>query len=515
MIYIIIYITLNQGYSNFLVVYLVNAEFLVKCMVLRIFNTLSGELEEFKPIIEKQVGVYVCGPTVYDWAHLGHARTYIAFDVIVRWLEFRGYSVFYIQNITDVGHLTALTSEDKIVKRAKEQKIQPMQLAEFYMREYFRDLDALGVKRPDISPRATGHLIEIIQAIKSLIQKGFAYEVNGNVFFDVSKFDGYGKLSKIKIQEMLEGARFEVHEDKKNPRDFALWKRADKSTVLKWESPWGTGFPGWHIECAIMGLKYLGDQFDIHGGARDLIFPHHENEIAQSEALTGKKPFVKYWMHTGFLKINGEKMSKSLNNYITVRKALEKYSAEAIRLFVLLTHYRNEIDFTDKKLEEAENNLRKLYNTLDLVQNAKKSAEYREPNNFELIFENEIKKIKIKFEEGMDEDFNTPKAISALFEMSKRINRFLSEHQLISDKTLNKIYDNFSEISESLGILYQKKKKDVESKIVDDLIQLLFDIREDLRKNGDYKLSDEIRTRMNKSGLVIEDTAEGPKWKIT
>jgi cysteinyl-tRNA synthetase len=483
-------------------------------MVLQIFNTLSGELEEFKPIQKGEVGVYVCGPTVYDWAHLGHARTYIAFDIIVRWLEFRGYSVFYIQNITDVGHLSTFTSEDKIVKRAKERKINPMQLVEFYMREYFRDLDALGVKRPDISPRATGHLIEIIQAIKSLIQKGFAYEVNGNVFFDVSKFEEYGKLSKIKIEEMLDGSRFEVHVDKRNPRDFALWKRADKDTVLKWESPWGTGFPGWHIECAIMGVKYLGDQFDIHGGARDLIFPHHENEIAQSEALTGSKPFVKYWMHTGFLKINGEKMSKSLNNYITVREALEKYSAEAIRLFVLLTHYRNEIDFTDTKLEEAENNLRRFYTTLDFLQNAKKNSENRDSNNSEVIFENEIEKDKIKFEEGMDEDFNTPKAISALFEMSRRINKFLSEHEFISNKTLNKIYNNFSEISKSLGLLQQEKTNNVELKIVDDLVQLLFDLREELRRNGDYELSDEIRTRMKKSGLVIEDTAEGPKWKI-
>ncbi|MEJ2240705.1 MAG: cysteine--tRNA ligase [Candidatus Bathyarchaeota archaeon] len=483
-------------------------------MVLQIYNTMSGELEEFKPLKEKQVGVYVCGPTVYDWAHLGHARTYIAFDVIVRWLEFRGYPVFYVQNITDVGHLTTITSEDKIVKRAKERKVNPMQLVEFYMREYFRDLDALGVKRPDISPRATGHLIEIIQAIKALIQKGFAYEVNGNVFFDVSKFEGYGKLSKIKIDEMLEGSRFEVHVDKKNPRDFALWKRAGKNTALKWESPWGLGFPGWHIECAIMGVKYLGNQFDIHGGARDLIFPHHENEIAQSEALTGKKPFVKYWMHTGFLKINGEKMSKSLNNYITVREALEKYSAEAIRLFVLLTHYRNEIDFTDKKLKEAENNLKKLYFTLDLLQDAKKFSENREPNNSEIIFLNEIEKIKIKFEEGMDEDFNTPKAISALFEISKGINRFLSENENLSTKTLNKVHDNFSEISKSLGLLQQKKIKNAQLKIVDDLIQLLFDLREELRRNCNYELSDKIRARMKKSGLIIEDTAEGPKWKI-
>ena len=483
-------------------------------MVLQVFNTMSGELEEFKPLKDKQVGVYVCGPTVYDWAHLGHARTYIAFDVIVRWLEFKGYSVFYVQNITDVGHLTTDTAEDKIVKRAIERKVEPMQLVEFYMREYFKDLDALVVKRPDISPRATGHLIEMVEAIQSLIQKGYAYEVNGNVFFDVSKLDDYGKLSKIKIDEMLEGSRFEVHQDKKNPRDFALWKRAEPDTVLKWWSPWGTGFPGWHIECAIMGLKYLGNQFDIHGGARDLIFPHHENEIAQSEAVTGKKPFVKYWLHTGFLKINGEKMAKSLNNYITVREALKKYSADAIRLFVLSTHYRNEIDFTDKKLNEAESNLRRLINTLDVLEDAKKVSVKREPNSEEKTFEKQVMALRDEFVNSMDEDFNTPKALAALFEMSKEINRFLDEHKQVSSKILEKTYDDFSEIGKALGLFQQERTKDVGEKIVDDLVQLLFDLREQLRKKGDYGLSDEIRARMKEAGLVVEDTAEGPKWKL-
>ena len=483
-------------------------------MVLRVFNTMSGELEEFKPLKDKQVGVYVCGPTVYDWAHLGHARTYIAFDVIVRWLEFKGYSVFYVQNITDVGHLTTDTAEDKIVKRAIERKVEPMQLVEFYIREYFKDLDALVVKRPDISPRATGHLIEMIEAIQSLIQKGYAYEGNGNVFFDVSKLDDYGKLSKIKIDEMLEGSRFEVHKDKRNSRDFALWKRAEPDTVLKWWSPWGTGFPGWHIECAIMGLKYLGNQFDIHGGARDLIFPHHENEIAQSEAVTGKKPFVKYWLHTGFLKINGEKMAKSLNNYITVREALKKYSADAIRLFVLSTHYRNEIDFTDKKLNEAESNLRRLINTLDVLEDAKKVSVKREPNSEEKTFEKQVMALRDEFVNSMDEDFNTPKALAALFEMSKEINKFLDEHKQVSSKILEKTYDDFSEIGKALGLFQQERTKDVGEKIVDDLVQLLFDLREQLRKKGDYGLSDEIRARMKEAGLVVEDTAEGPKWKL-
>ena len=483
-------------------------------MVLRVFNTMSGQIEEFKPLHDKQVGLYVCGPTVYDWAHLGHARTYIAFDIIVRWLEFKGYLVFYVQNITDVGHLTTDTSEDKIGKRAKERRVEPMQLVEFYMREYFKDLDSLDVKRPDISPRATGHLLEMIEAIQSLIQKGIAYEVNGNVFFDVSKREDYGKLSKIKIDEMLEGSRFEVHQDKRNARDFALWKRAEPDTVLKWWSPWGTGFPGWHIECAIMGLKYLGNQFDIHGGARDLIFPHHENEIAQSEAMTGKKPFVKYWLHTGFLKINGEKMAKSLGNYITVREALKKYSAEAIRLFVLSTHYRSEIDFTDERVKGAETSLNRLYNALESLENAKNVSVKREPNTVERLFGENVENLRSEFVKAMDEDFNTPQALAALFELSKEINRFLDEQKQVSTKIVEQVFDDFSELGKALGLFHREKTKEVGGKITPDLVKLLFDLREELRKKGDYGLSDDIRARMKELGLVIEDTAEGSKWKL-
>jgi cysteinyl-tRNA synthetase len=483
-------------------------------MGLRVFNTMSGQMEKFVPTHEKQVGLYVCGPTVYDWAHLGHARTYIAFDVMVRWLEFKGYSVFYVQNITDVGHLTTDTAEDKITKRAIERKVEPMQLVEFYMREYFKDLDALGVKRPDISPRATGHLLDMIDSIQNLIDNGFAYEVNGNVFFDISKLDDYGKLSKIKTDEMLEGSRFEVHSDKKNSRDFALWKRAEPKTVLKWRSPWGYGFPGWHIECAVMGLKYLGKQFDIHGGARDLIFPHHENEIAQSESITGTKPFVKYWLHTGFLKINGEKMAKSLGNYITVREALKKYSADAIRLFVMSTHYRSEIDFTDERLKGAETSLNRLSKSLESLEDAKKVSVNRKPTETEQKIRQKITKFEQDFVNAMDEDFNTPKALAALFEMSKEINRFLAEQKQVSSDVLEQVYDSFSGLTKALGLFQQEKTKNVGGQVTDELVQLLFDLREQLRKKGEYGLSDEIRARMKEAGLVIEDTAEGPKWKL-
>ncbi len=483
-------------------------------MVLRVFNTMSGKLEEFKPLREKHVGIYVCGPTVYDWAHLGHARTYIAFDVIVRWLEFKGFSVFYVQNITDVGHLTEDTAEDKIVKRAREERIEPMQLVEFYMREYFRDLDSLGVKRPDVSPRATGHLIEMIEAIQSLIEKGYAYEVNGNVFFDVSKFEGYGKLSKVKPEAILAGSRFEVHPDKRSPEDFALWKKTDKDALLKWRSPWSHGFPGWHIECAIMGLKYLGPQFDIHGGARDLKFPHHENEIAQCEALTGKKPFVKYWLHTGFLTINGEKMAKSLGNYITVREALKKYDAEAIRLFVLSTHYRSEIDFTDRKLRGAETSLGRLYNTLDGLEEAMERSVERKPARVEKTFEKRIEKLRAEFIDAMDEDFNTPRALAALFDWSREINRFLGEQKQVSTELLKGVYDGFLELGGVLGLFQKERAKKVSEKLVNDLVNLLVELRENLRRKGDFELSDEIRAKLREIGVVVEDTSEGSKWKL-
>jgi len=482
-------------------------------MVLRVFNTMSGKMEEFKPLRGKHVGMYVCGPTVYDWAHLGHARTYLAFDVIVQWLEFRGFSVFYVQNITDVGHLTEDTAEDKIVKRAREEKIEPMQLVEVYMREYFRDLDLLGVKRPDVSPRATGHLVEMIEAIQALIEKSYAYEVNGNVFFDVSKFKDYGKLSKVKLETMLAGSRFEAHPDKRNPKDFALWKKADEGDLLKWWSPWGYGFPGWHIECAVMGMKYLGPQFDIHGGARDLVFPHHENEIAQSEAFSGKKPFVKYWLHTGFLTINGEKMAKSLGNYITVREALKKYDAEAIRLFVLSTHYRSEIDFTDKKFRDAETNLERLYNTLENLETAIEHSMEREPTGTEKKFEKRVEEFRNRFIEAMDEDFNTPRALAALFDLSKEINRFLEGQKQVSAILLKKVYDGFLELGKVLGLFQKERARKVGEKLVEDLVNLLVKLREDLRRKGEYELSDEVRAKLRDLGVVVEDTSEGPKWK--
>jgi cysteinyl-tRNA synthetase len=477
-------------------------------MPLKVYNSLSGKLEEFVPLRKGKVGMYVCGPTVYDWAHLGHARTYIAFDVILRWLKHRGFSVTYIQNITDVGHMREDTGEDKIGKKSNEEKVQPMALVEKYTREYFKDMDSLGVIRPDISPRATGHIIDMIEAVKKLIEKGYAYEVDGNVFFDVSKFKDYGKLSRINQEEMSAGSRFEVHPDKRHPEDFALWKTAKEGDPFKWPSPWGVGFPGWHIECSVMSTKYIGDQLDIHGGGRDLKFPHHENEIAQAEALTGKKPFVKYWLHTEFLTINGEKMSKSLGNYVTLRQALEKYDADTLRFFFTSTHYRSPIDYSEKNLEQAKNSLEGLKNSIALLRRLKPSKSAGEEELEELI-----KKTREEFEKAMDDDFNTPAALASLFEFSRDMNVFTSKNNSISPELKEKILKMFDELGGILGMRLTEEKK-AGGELAKKLIVVLIKARDELRKKGDWKASDEIRAELKKAGVVLNDEKEGVSWKF-
>jgi len=479
-------------------------------MSLKLYNSLSGKLEEFVPFKKNRVGIYVCGPTVYDWTHVGHARTYVDFDIIIRWLKHRGFSVMYIQNITDVGHMREDTGEDKIGKKSAEEKVHPMMLVEKYMREYFQDMDRLDVMRPDISPRATGHICEIIEAVKKLIEKGYAYEINGNVFFDVSKFKNYGKLSKINLEEMAAGSRFEVHPDKRNPEDFALWKKAREGDPFKWQSPWGEGFPGWHIECSVMSTKYLGDQVDIHGGARDLKFPHHENEIAQAEAITGKKPFVKYWLHTEFLTINGEKMAKSLGNYVTVKEALEKYDAETLRFFFASTHYRSQIDYSDKNIEQARRSLESLKNSVVLLKNLKPA---REKPKQEEELERDLKKAKEDFEKAMDDDFNTPGALAALFEFSKKLNVFASQNDSINAELKEKILKTFEELGGVLGLKLAEEKK-AGGEALEKVIELLIKAREELRKKGDWKASDEIRARLKESGIALNDEKEGTSWKF-
>lgn len=482
-------------------------------MAIRIYDTLSRRKKVFQPIREGRVGIYVCGPTVYDWTHLGHARTYVAFDAVIRWLEYRGYRVFYVQNITDVGHL-AETGEDKVVGRALREKIEPMALVEFYMREYFRDMDALGVRRPDVSPRATGHIIDMIEAVRKLVEKGYAYEADGNVFFDVSKLTDYGKLSKVKPEEMIAGARVDVHPGKKDPRDFALWKKAGEDYPLKWPSPWGYGFPGWHIECAVMAIRYLGEQIDIHGGAVDLVFPHHENEIAQAEALTGRKPFVRYWMHTGLLTVDGEKMAKSLGNYVRVRDVLERFRPEAVRLFILTAHYRSQLDYTEERLREAEANVRRLENTIIRLEEARREKTVEASSSRE---ERELlDKIRFtagKFDASMDDDFNTAEALRYLFEISRLSNK-IADLPRVNRKILAEAERIFKERLKALGLPSSPPKTEAPHKLVEELIKIIVDVRNEARKRRDYATADEIRSRLALIGVRLEDYPDRTVWRI-
>ncbi len=482
-------------------------------MVIRVYNSLSRVKEVFEPLHEGWVGIYVCGPTVYDWTHLGHARTYVAFDAIVRWLEYRGYKVFYIQNITDVGHL-AETGEDKVVGRAVRERIEPMALVEFYMREYFRDMDALGVRRPDVSPRATGHIIDMIEAIKKLIEKGYAYEVDGNVFFDTSKLQDYGKLSRVKPEEMIAGARIDVHPGKRDPRDFALWKKAGRDYPLKWASPWGYGFPGWHIECTVMAMRYLGEQIDIHGGAIDLIFPHHENEIAQAEALTGRKPFVKYWMHTGLLTVNGEKMAKSLGNYVRVRDVLQEFSPEAVRLFILSAHYRSQLDYRREKMEEAEASVKRLIGILERIEDASAEKSYEGSSSMEerSLLE-ELRRLSIEFDKAMDDDFNTAEALSHLYAMSRVVNRMLDLPR-INRSILEESRDIFSTKLRVLGLPDKPPRRRASDKLLEELLKIIVDIRSEARRRKDYATADEIRRRLALIGIRLEDLPDKTIWRL-
>lgn len=503
-------------------------------MPLRIYNTLSRTKEEFIPVNEGRVGIYVCGPTVYSHSHIGHAKSYVSFDVIVRYLRYLGYKVTYVQNITDVGHLLGDTDEgeDRVLRQSKIEQKHPMQIAEEYTRSYFEDMDALGIIRPDISPRATGHIIEQIEIIKSLIEKGFAYEVNGSVYFDVRKFDAYGKLSRRNIDEMLEGTRVEVRSDKKHPADFALWKKAEKGHIMRWPSPWGEGYPGWHIECSAMSMKYLGETFDIHGGGLDNQFPHHECEIAQSECATGK-PFVKYWVHNNLVTVNGQKMSKSLGNVINLKDVFQKYNPLVVRFFILQSHYRSTLDFSEEALSAADEGLGKLHNAVrNLRELIAGSSDGREANV-------SLESYKNRFLEAMNDDFNTPQAIAVLFEYTKEVNALLNSGVRFSKSSLQALDDFYSELGGDriLGIIPKETNRLLLPKIKaglptvegdmalretaiigtgaveDRLIQLLVDLRNEARTNKLWSFSDRIREELNKLGVILEDKKDGTVWK--
>ncbi|KHO61963.1 cysteinyl-tRNA synthetase [Thermoanaerobacter sp. YS13] len=464
---------------------------------MKLYNTLSRTKEEFEPLNDKIVNMYVCGPTVYNYIHIGNARAFIVFDTVRRYLEYKGYKVNYVQNFTDI--------DDKIIKRAQEENVTTKEVAEKYIDEYFKDADNLGIKRATVHPKATEHIEDIIEFIKILIDKGYAYVVNGNVYFETAKFKDYGKLSQKNIEELQAGARIEINEEKKNPLDFVLWK-AQKPGEPAWDSPWGKGRPGWHIECSAMSTKYLGKTLDIHAGGPDLVFPHHENEIAQSEAAYGQ-PFSKYWMHIGYLNINNEKMSKSKGNFFTVREITKKYNPEILRLFMLMAHYRSPINFSLDLMEQAKSAYERLLNAMANLKHLFTACKEKELNEEEKRIKEKFEEYKKEFEEAMDDDFNTADAISILFEIAKTANTNLSGNS--SKKLVEYILDMFLKLSEVLGLSY----RGVETELNDEEILALIEERQKARKEKNWKLADEIRDRLREKGIILEDTPEGVRWK--
>jgi cysteinyl-tRNA synthetase len=479
-------------------------------MPLTVYNNLTRKNEPFTPLAEGLVTMYVCGPTVYASAHVGHAKTYISFDVVVRYLRHLGYRVRYVQNITDVGHLLD-SGEDRILKGASRERIEPMELVERYTREYFADMDALGVVRPDISPRASAHVPEQIELIRRLIDGGHAYEANGSVYFSVRSFPGYGKLSGRRLEEQEEGVRVEARGDKREAEDFALWKRAEPEHILRWPSPWGWGYPGWHIECSAMSAKYLGETFDIHGGGVDNIFPHNECEIAQSEASTGKL-FARYWLLTGSLTVEGVKMGKSLNNFVTIRDALGKYRPQAIRFFILSGHYRSPLDFSAAGMESAARGWERFAGAYTAVQQ-RLAAPGGSAAPQSSAANNLAEDVRRQFREAMDDDFNAPAALSALFDFTREVNIALAAATPPTRTDLEAFSALYRELAgDVLGILPGGEAASAERESA--LLRMLVDLRKEARARKDFALSDAIRDRLAAMGVILEDGKDGTTWKL-
>jgi cysteinyl-tRNA synthetase len=493
-------------------------------MTLRVYNTLSATKEEFVTLRPGKVGMYVCGVTVYDYSHIGHARAYVAFDVIFRYLRYLGYDVTYVRNYTDI--------DDKIINRANSDGVQFYEIAERFIREFDQDMAELGLELPTFQPKAMEHVTDIIALIKTLIDKGYAYAAGGDVYFCVGKFAPYLRLSKRNLEEMQAGARIEVDEKKRNPMDFALWKEVKPGEPF-WESPWGKGRPGWHIECSAMSLKYLGETFDIHGGGKDLIFPHHENEIAQSEAATGH-PFVRYWLHNGFVNINAEKMSKSLGNFFTIRDVLEKYDSELLRFFLLSAHYRSPLDFSDQNLTEAEAGMERIYGALSGIDKALNDGkgfpgENVDPSQLtdaerELL--DKSMTLVERFKEAMDDDFNTALAIGNIFEIVRNINRALAEEggKSESGKALfAQVQGKLMEVGKVLGLFISepaayleriRSRKMAHQEISPAAIESLIAERSIARQSRDFKRSDEIRDYLLERNIQLLDGPQGTTWKV-
>ncbi len=473
-------------------------------MVLKLYNTLGGKKEEFLPLKEGKVGMYVCGPTVYDFFHIGNARPFLMFEVLRRYLIFKGFKVKYVTNFTDI--------DDKVIKKANELGIDFSEVAKRFIKEYFKDADCLNIGRADVYPRATDHITDIIDFIKRLEEKGYAYSVDGDVFFDVSRFKEYGKLSKQNLDEIRAGERVELDERKRNPYDFVLWKKAKKDEPY-WDSPWGYGRPGWHIECSVMSRKYLGESFDIHAGGADLIFPHHENEIAQSEALSGKM-FAKYWLHNGYLKIDNKKMSKSLGNILKIRELCQNYDGSVIRHFLLSAHYRSPLNFSVEQIDQSKNSMETLNNIIYNIQFLIRQASLSEKNDFE---EKELLNIKSKMEKmfikAMDDDLNTPVALSTLFVLAKSVNKYLNNNKDKNGAVLTEILDFYEKYGSQILGFEDISKKGQAKEIKNTEIEEMIKEREIARKNKDWESADKIREELKNMGIVLEDTKEGMRWK--
>ncbi|AXI00431.1 cysteine--tRNA ligase [Sporosarcina sp. PTS2304] len=464
-------------------------------MSIQLYNTLTRKKEKFVPIEEGKVKMYVCGPTVYNYIHIGNARPVIAFDTVRRYLEYRGYEVNYVSNFTDV--------DDKIIKAANELNEEVGQLTERFIEAYFEDVHALGCEKATAHPRVTEHIDDIVAFIQLLIEKGYAYESNGDVYFHTREFDGYGKLSHQSIDELKVGARIEENTIKSDPLDFALWKTA-KEGEISWDSPWGKGRPGWHIECSVMARELLGDTIDIHAGGQDLTFPHHENEIAQSEAATGKT-FANYWMHNGYINIDNEKMSKSLGNFILVHDIRKQIDPKVLRFFMLSVHYRHPVNFAQELVESAANGLERIRTAYNNLQHRLTlSADLADDSQ---MWVRGIEEQITAFETAMDDDFNTANAIAAIFELSKRANVYLLEKNTDS-RVLQRFIEAFDLLMGVLGVPF-----DNVSELVDDEVDALIQERLDARKNRDFARADEIRDELKAKGIVLEDTAQGTRWK--
>ncbi len=486
-------------------------------MGLKVHNSLTRSREDFQPINPPAVGVYVCGPTVYGHSHLGHAKSYISFDAIIRWLRFSGYNVTYVQNITDVGHLTddADEGEDKIIAEARRRGLHPMAVVETFMKSYLDDMDTLNVARPDIMPRATGHIPEQIDAVRVLLEKGHAYESNGSIYFDVTSFKDYGKLSGRRVDEMEAGARVAVNPEKRHPADFAVWKRADESHIMRWPSPWGDGFPGWHLECSVMGQKYIGEKLDIHGGGLENMFPHHECEIAQAESITGQQ-FVRYWLHNNMCTVNGQKMGKSLGNAILLKQVfhdghplLERtYEPVVVRHLVLTSHYRQPLDFSDAGLSGAESGSYKLRDAMrELARAATKAASKPRSDQVRTALDD----IKQRFTAAMDEDFNTASAVATLFDLAKQTAAWLAgdvgrEDLLAADELFRTL------AGDALGFKWTAALGGGDTQKQDDLIGLLVELRAEARQQKNFALGDQIRDRLAALGVQLKDGADGTTW---